>query len=166
MSFKQYCEHVRNMDRASHRFKRYSDEELQTRYGTYREEYTAKQLAAFYEKHMNEAWFLEKYHPDKSYQRQKDARELRRSLFEKFVVDLAAGKYDTTTCDEAKDKKINGVSNDNKTKASTEGDQNGQADEDGDIILPEASEDGAMLYLRTILPDVSRESILEVILSL
>ncbi|GJJ69783.1 hypothetical protein EMPS_02131 [Entomortierella parvispora] len=161
MSFKQYCEHVRNMDRASHRFKRYSDEELQTRYGTYREEYTAKQLAAFYEKHMNEAWFQEKYHPEKSRQRQKDARALRRSLFEKFVVDLAAGKYDTTTCDEARDKKINGVSNDNKTKASTEGDQNGQADEDGDITLSEATEDGEMLYLRTILPDVSRESIIE-----
>lgn len=157
ITFKQYCEYLRNLDRASHRYKRYTDEELQSRYGTYREEFNAKQLSGFFEAQKTNAWFLEKYHPELSMSRTEESVALKRSLYDVFIGDLAAGKYDNTTCDEATAKKLA-----KETEAKGEKAE-GTVDKDGDVKLTEPEDTEAMLYLRTILPNVARESILEVI---
>ncbi|KAG0344204.1 hypothetical protein BG004_004639 [Podila humilis] len=160
ITFKQYCEYLRNLDRASHRYKRYTDEELQTRYGTYREEFNAKQLAGFFEAEKSHAWFLEKYHPELSQSRTEESLTLKRSLFDAFIVDLAAGKYDQTTCDEAAAKKL-AAKESGETKEEKSADGEASVDKDGDVKLG-GSEDGeSMLYLRTVLPTVTRDSILE-----
>ncbi|KAF9897921.1 hypothetical protein BX616_004759, partial [Lobosporangium transversale] len=162
ISFKQYCEYLRNLDRASHRYKRYSDEELQSRYGTYKEEFTAKQYAAFFDVHKTEAWFQEKYHPDLSKSRAEEAQTLRRARYNKFVEDLAAGKYDNTTCDEAAAKKANAASAEAKTeKSETDGEASESVDKDGDVKLASEDSEEPWLYLRAILPNVTRSSILE-----
>ncbi|KAF9936968.1 hypothetical protein BGZ75_009924 [Mortierella antarctica] len=162
ISFKEYCEHLKNLDRASHRYKRYTDEELQARYATYREEFMAKQLSAFFSDHKEEAWFLEKYHPDSSKTRNDEARVLRRSLYATFIEDLAAGKYDNATCDEATAKKEAAALSDSKTeKASTEGDSSTLTDKDGDTKINGETDEDVWLYLRGVLPTVTRDSILE-----
>ncbi|KAI8603483.1 hypothetical protein EDD21DRAFT_30538 [Dissophora ornata] len=160
ISFKQYCEHLRNLDRASHRYKRYTDEELQTRYGTYKEEFTAKQYASFFDAHKAEAWFQEKYHPDFSKTRAEEARTLRKARYGKFIEDLAAGKYDNTTCDEALAKKASAAAGAKAEKSDADGGSSEQVDKDGDIKTTEDDTD-CWLYLRTILPNVARASILE-----
>ncbi|KAG0328940.1 hypothetical protein BGZ99_004014 [Dissophora globulifera] len=162
ISFKQYCEHLRNIDRASHRYKRYTDEELQSRYGTYKEEFTGKQYAAFFDAHKAEAWFQEKYHPDQAKERAEEARTLRKARYSQFVEDLAAGKYDNTTCDEAVAKKASAAAAGTKTeKVDADGESTEQMDKDGDIKVAEEGETESWLYLRNVLPNVSRASILE-----
>ncbi|KAG0327614.1 hypothetical protein BG000_000879 [Podila horticola] len=157
ITFKQYCEYLRNLDRASHRYKRYTDEELQTRYGTYREEFNAKQLSGFFEAQKTNAWFLEKYHPELSMSRTEESLALKRSLYDVFIGDLASGKYDNTTCDEATAKKLA-----KETEAKGEKSEGETVDKDGDVKLTESEDaDEVMLYLRTVLPSVTRESILE-----
>ncbi|KAF9932684.1 hypothetical protein BGZ65_004375, partial [Modicella reniformis] len=159
ISFKQYCEYLRNLDRASHRYKRYTDEELQSRYGTYKEEFTAKQYTSFFDAHKTEAWFQEKYHPDFSKTRADESRILRRTRYSKFIEDLAAGKYDNTTCDESVAKK-QAESKPEKVDAVAE--TSSQADKDGDIKIPdEGDAESCWLYLRTVLPNVTRSAILE-----
>ncbi|KAF9410813.1 hypothetical protein BGZ94_001523 [Podila epigama] len=160
ISFKQYCEYLRNVDRASHRYKRYTDEELQSRYGTYREEFNAKQLAGFYEAQKANAWFLEKYHPEHSAKRAEESLALKRSLYDKFVEDLAAGKYDNATCDEALAKKLSSTdAAESKGEKSADGESG--VDQDGDVKLADSDNNEVMLYLRTVLPNVTRASILE-----
>ncbi|KAF9199123.1 hypothetical protein BGZ49_010803 [Haplosporangium sp. Z 27] len=162
ISFKQYCEHLRNVDRASHRYKRYIDEELQARYGTYKEEFTAKQYSAFFEAHMSEAWFQEKYHPDLSKSRAEEALALKRVRHGKFIEDLAAGKYDNTTCDEAEAKKASAVIAEAKAeKSETDGEPAEATDKDGDVNITEEGDEESWLYLRNVLPNVTRASILE-----
>ncbi|KAF9433422.1 hypothetical protein BGZ76_009480 [Entomortierella beljakovae] len=158
ISFKQYCEHLRNIDRASHRYKRYTDEELQARYGTYKEEFTAKQYAAFFEAHKQEAWFQEKYHPDLSKTRLEEAQTLRKARHAKFIEDLAAGKYDNTTCDP---KKANATAEAKTEKLETEAESAESIDKDGDIAITGEESTDSWLYLRNVLPNVSRSSIIE-----
>ncbi|KAI1312646.1 hypothetical protein EDD11_002883 [Mortierella claussenii] len=165
ISFKQYCEHLRNLDRASHRYKRYTDEELQTRYGTYKEEFTAKQYAAFFDAHKAEAWFQEKYHPDLSKIRAEEARSLRRARYGKFIDDLAAGKYDNTTCDEGEAKKASAACAEVKMEkaAAADAESADVVDKGGDVKVggDGGEEEDAWLYLRAVLPTVTRASILE-----
>ncbi|KAI7830482.1 hypothetical protein BC939DRAFT_283434 [Gamsiella multidivaricata] len=162
ISFKQYCEHLRNLDRASHRYKRYTDEELQVRYGTYKEEFTTKQYASFFDAHKTEAWFQEKYHPDYSKSRTEEARTLRKARYGKFIEDLAAGKYDNATCDEAEAKKASASAAETKSdKSDADGASSDQADKDGDVKVADESDSESWLYLRNVLPNVTRSSILE-----
>lgn len=163
ISFKQFCEYLRNLDRASHRYKRYTDEELQARYGTYKEEFTTKQYTSFFDAHKAEAWFQEKYHPDYAKTRAEEGRTLRKARYSKFIEDLAAGKYDDTTCDEAVAKK-HGESKSEKTDATAE--TSSQTDKDGDIKVSEEGDTDSWLYLRNVLPNVSRSSIIEVKLNI
>ncbi|KAG0197789.1 hypothetical protein BGX28_008710 [Mortierella sp. GBA30] len=157
ISFKEYCEHLKNIDRASHRYKRYTDEELQSRYATYREEFMAKQLGTFFNDHKEEAWFLEKYHPEMSKIRTEETRTLRRSRYATFIEDLAAGKYDNATCDEATAKKGSAES---KTEKASADEDNGM-DKDGDTKANGETNEEPWLYLRAVLPNVTRDSILE-----
>ncbi|KAF9184964.1 hypothetical protein BGZ50_003372 [Haplosporangium sp. Z 11] len=162
ISFKQYCEYLRNLDRASHRYKRYTDEELQARYGTYKEEFNAKQLSSFFDSHKTEAWFQEKYHPEMARSRAEEALTLRKTLYAKFIEELAAGKYDNTTCDEAQAKKESVSAAETKSeKPNTEEEGADKVDSDGDTKVNGEDESEAWLYLRAILPTVTRESILE-----
>ncbi|KAF9586404.1 hypothetical protein BGW38_005521, partial [Lunasporangiospora selenospora] len=167
ISFKHYCDYIRSLDRASHRYKRYTDEELQTRYSAYREEFTAKHLNAFFEAHKTEAWFQEKYHPELSKSRTEEAIALKQSLFDKFAIDLAAGKYDNATCDEVVAKKNAAAATEAKnSKSKAEGETseagNGETDKDGDVkVGGDDNSSPVWLYLRTILPNVTRDSLLE-----
>ncbi|KAF9362181.1 hypothetical protein BGX34_006659 [Mortierella sp. NVP85] len=157
ISFKQFCDYLRSADRASHRFKRYTDEELQARYGTYKEDFTSKQYTSFFDAHKAEAWFQEKYHPDFAKTRTDESRTLRRARYSKFIEELAAGKYDNTTCDEAVAKKQGDFKSDKADGAETAN----AVDKDGDTKLSEESDTESWLYLRNVLPNVSRESIME-----
>ncbi|KAG0234655.1 hypothetical protein BGX31_004478 [Mortierella sp. GBA43] len=158
ISFKQFCEYLRSLDRASHRYKRYTDEELQARYGTYKEEFTAKQYTSFFDAHKSEAWFKEKYHPDFTESRAEESRTLRRARYNTFIEDLASGKYDDTTCDESLAKKQGDTKSD---KADGTTDSSSQLDKDGDVKVTEDDDANSWLYLRTILPNLSRSAILE-----
>ncbi|KAF9279681.1 hypothetical protein BGZ88_012615, partial [Linnemannia elongata] len=161
ISFKLYCEYLRNVDRASHRYKRYTDEDLQTRYGTYREEFVAKQLSTFFEAHKSEAWFQEKYHPDMSKTRAEESRALRKSRYGKFVEGLAAGKFDNSTCDEALAKKESAQAAEAKAEKAAGEDGETTVDKDGDTQLNGEDASDAWLYLKAVLPTVTRASILE-----
>lgn len=161
ISFKLYCEYLRNVDRASHRYKRYTDEDLQSRYGTYREEFVAKQLSTFFEAHKSEAWFQEKYHPDMSKTRAEESRALRKSRYGKFVEGLAAGKFDNSTCDEALAKKESAQAAEAKAEKAAGEDGETTVDKDGDTQLNGEDASDAWLYLKAVLPTVTRASILE-----
>ncbi|KAG9063976.1 hypothetical protein KI688_004090 [Linnemannia hyalina] len=161
ISFKLYCEYLRNVDRASHRYKRYTDEDLQSRYGTYREEFVAKQLSTFFEAHKSEAWFQEKYHPDMSKARAEESRALRKSRYGKFVEGLAAGKFDNSTCDEALAKKESAQAAEAKAEKTAGEDGEAAVDKEGDTLLNGEDASDAWLYLKAVLPTVTRASILE-----
>ncbi|KAF9100388.1 hypothetical protein BGX29_006639 [Mortierella sp. GBA35] len=161
ISFKMYCEYLRNVDRASHRYKRYTDEDLQARYGNYREEFVAKQLATFFDTHKAEAWFQEKYHPDMSKSRAEESRAMRKARFGKFVEELAAGKFDNATCDEALAKKESAQATEAKAEKAAAEDGDGSVDKDGDSQLNGEDAAEPWLYLRAVLPTVTRASILE-----
>lgn len=163
ISFKLYCEYLRNVDRASHRYKRYTDEDLQARYGTYREEFVAKQLSTFFEAHKSEAWFQEKYHPDMSKTRAEESRALRKARYGKFVEGLAAGKFDTSTCDEALAKKESAQAAEAKAEKAAGEDGEAAVDKDGDTQLDGEDGSNAWLYLKAVLPTATRASILEVL---
>ncbi|KAF9973758.1 hypothetical protein BGZ73_002976 [Actinomortierella ambigua] len=153
VSFKQFCEHLRGLDRASHRYRRYTDEELQSRYATYREDFIAKHRSMFFDAHKDEAWFQEKYHPEHSKARKSEILALRKKLYDQFVTDLANGKYDSTTCDEDQAKTETGG------KGTGAGGRDDEEREDEEGEAPNA--DTPMLYLRAVLPNVSKKSLLE-----
>ncbi|KAG0225652.1 hypothetical protein BGW41_004599 [Actinomortierella wolfii] len=152
ISFKQFCEHLKGLDRASHRYRRYTDEELQSRYATYREEFIAKHRSMFFDAHKDEAWFQEKYHPEHSKTRKAEIIALRKKLYDQFVVDLANGKYDSATCDEDQAK-----ADANNKGASGRDDEEREDEENAEA----PKTDTPMLYLRAVLPNVSKASLLE-----
>ncbi|KAF9165648.1 Kanadaptin [Actinomortierella ambigua] len=155
VSFKQFCEHLRGLDRASHRYRRYTDEELQSRYATYRDDFIAKHRSMFFDAHKDEAWFQEKYHPEHSKARRVEILTLRKKLYDQFVNDLANGKYDATTCDEDQAKAETGSKG-----AAAGGGRDDEEREDEEGELPNS--DIPMLYLRAVLPNVSKKSLLEI----
>lgn len=96
ISFKQYCDYLRNAHPRSH----FDDDEYTKKYTAYKEKFNAKQLEGFFELQKEKEWFQEKYHPTFSADRKQEIKQLKRRYFDQYLKDLEAGKYDDVRFDE------------------------------------------------------------------
>lgn len=148
VSFKQFTEYLRHTHPRSH----FDDDEIQKRYGRYKEKVTTKQLAAFFEANKDKQWFQEKYHPSFSQERSADVKRRRRLLLESFLKDLKDGKYDDVLYDASSHKQ------DEDIKEATEEPQEATADS---TDAP-AEELVNHLVIKTVPPTIARQKIIEV----
>ncbi|RUP43194.1 hypothetical protein BC936DRAFT_137496 [Jimgerdemannia flammicorona] len=176
VTFKHFCEHLRSTQPASS----FDDEELQKRYAIYKENFAARQLAAFYDRHHTVEWFAEKYHPVRSVPRAEEARALRRRLYDRFVVELEAGKFDEVDFDEPENAAmtrkewIKKEEEGGEDEAKAEGEEHG-VDAAGDAKMEQymkidgveqgnetvtAEQHTYKLIIKTVPPSISRKKII------
>lgn len=168
VTFKHFCEHLRGAQSSQI----FDDDELQKRYAIYKENFAARQLAAFFERHRKAEWFVEKYHPVKSVSRVEEARALRRRLYDKFVGELAQGKYDDADFDEPEQAALTRKEKKDGEEGEAEGEEQGGMDGTSDIkMMEDASEQQQQgeseqlsykLIIKTVPPSISRKKIVAV----
>ncbi|KAI9202777.1 uncharacterized protein BJ171DRAFT_166970 [Polychytrium aggregatum] len=100
VNFKFFADYHRSQYRQENGGREMDEDELSKRYSIYKENFTHKQLSTFFEKHRDEEWFREKYHPVDSLPLKKEINTRKRELYEKYVALLEAGTLDTINYDE------------------------------------------------------------------
>ncbi|RUS12953.1 hypothetical protein BC937DRAFT_86615, partial [Endogone sp. FLAS-F59071] len=164
VTFKHFCEHLRGVQSSQI----FDDDELQKRYAIYKENFAARQLAAFFERHRKAEWFVEKYHPVKSVSRVEEARALRHRLYDKFVGELAQGKYDDADFDEPEQAALTRKEKKEGEEGEAEGEEQGGMDASDIKMMEDAGEQQQQgeseqlsykLIIKTVPPSISRKKI-------
>lgn len=154
VSFKQYCEYLRQTNSRRH----FDDEELQRRYGHYREKMLARQLASFFNNNKEKQWFLEKYHPVISRDRVNDTKQRRRERLKLFLEALKEGKYD--------DVKYDATSKTDQDEQEKPAKENEEAENDAMEVDTSKESSGSEyenhLVIKTVPPTIARQKIIEV----
>jgi SERRATE/Ars2, N-terminal domain len=83
-----------------------SKDELQESFVKYRDDLLARTAKEFVKEHMSDTWFTEKYDPVLGPQTRNKLIGYRKWLYQKFMQDLDAGKFDELTLDGAAGKNI------------------------------------------------------------
>ncbi|KAJ3397826.1 hypothetical protein HDU92_002498 [Lobulomyces angularis] len=76
------------------------DDEVQSKFRKYKENFQCKTVKNFFERHKNEEWFREKYHMEESKTLTTKIAERKKELFKKFINDLDFGKFDSVDFDD------------------------------------------------------------------
>lgn len=141
VSFRHFVEFTkRNANR------RIDDEDMQRRFSQYKEEFSARQLAQFFNSNKERQWFQEKYHPTVSLPRKNDVKERRRRYLKEFLDALERGEYDKVRYD--KNEKSTTEEDDDTEQDVADDDTNGEYDE--------------RLVIKTVPPTIAREEIIQV----
>ncbi|ORZ32336.1 hypothetical protein BCR44DRAFT_1487275 [Catenaria anguillulae PL171] len=84
-------------------------QEILARYDAYKTQWIRGFQRKFFLAHEQEDWVVEKYHPEVQAQRREGLGKMKAMLFEKFMVDLPAGKYDAVDLDQLPEHEPMGV---------------------------------------------------------
>lgn len=141
ISFKHYCDYLRNAHPRSH----FDDDEYTKKYTLYKEKFNGKQLVTFFEQQKDKEWFQEKYHPAMSLKRKERLKQLKQRYYDQYLVDLENGKYDDVRFDEPE----GGFKQQDTIMSST---AEGEAEEEWE----------PRLIIKTVPPTIPRNKIVEV----
>jgi len=101
VTYKQFADYTRQSSRRqSGDVDKMDDEELYRRYGIYRENYTRRQMALFFDSHKDEAWFRAKYHPKDSLEQKSEIAKDKAGHLKKFIGDLETGVFEDICYDQ------------------------------------------------------------------
>jgi hypothetical protein len=142
--FKQFYEYTKRTAT-----RRIDDDEMQKRFGHYKEKFAARQLAQFFVANKEKEWFQEKYHPTLSRPRYEDIKTRRRRYLSEFLVELEKGDYDA-------------VCYDKDGSAATPSNEQDDPDAAIDSIEDDNTEYESRLVIKTVPPTIAREKIMEV----
>ncbi|KAJ3106741.1 hypothetical protein HDU97_005667 [Phlyctochytrium planicorne] len=95
MSFRQFCDFTRAKSRD-----RVDDDEIRRKFQTYKEQYQAKLMTAFFDEQKEFEWFREKYHPVESQPLKEQIYTRRRAAVAAFFEEFKEGKLDEITYDD------------------------------------------------------------------
>jgi hypothetical protein len=100
--FNYFCEWYKQTNaRSLSRNTEINKDELQDSFIKYRDDLLSRTAKGFVKEHMNEEWFKEKYDPVLGTKTRQKLVNYRKWLYEKFMQDLDAGKFDELTLDGA-----------------------------------------------------------------
>lgn len=152
LTFKQYLEtQDPNID----------PDEATRRYGTYKTEFTAKQLARFFAAHKLDEWFQEKYHPTGRARRDADKSADARAALALFAAELQAGQFAALTLDDPevhRSSDRDGAPDHSQPLRDEEMMVEGDRDADSGGATGGSSK---VLFIKTVPPNIRRAQIIE-----
>ncbi|KAI7863340.1 hypothetical protein BDF14DRAFT_1734290 [Spinellus fusiger] len=138
MPYKQFSDNLRNTHARSY----FTEEELHSRYLSYKQTYATRQLTEFFKSNKDKIWFLEKYHPVHSLAHEQDTKKRRRHDYDVFMAGLERGEYDDVNYDGHPDQQED-------RQKMEEGEGEGEEEYENKLVI------------KTVPPTIPREKIIE-----